>query len=218
MEGYLNKRGKRIGSRVRRYMRLEGCYLSNHHAKNLPPTWRVSIKTATITCLLKKHRLTLELYNTRLELFAESPNECQQWYDALTNAKTLASLDDIKSSSFVRKKRIQQEDNHQLRNEQKNKENNNVTQVDSGVSEARATHRLTDLSLNFKVVKPENTSACHSDGSDDQLLQQLQQPQHHQTLFFPSSMDLHADHSGVYEETPASMIFKQFNFPTMNSK
>lgn len=217
MEGYLNKRGKRIGSRVRRYMRLEGCFLSNHHAKHLAPTWRVSIKTATITCLLKKHRLTLELYDTRLELYAESPNECEQWYEALAYAKTLASLDDNKkSSNFVRKKIIKND--HHLQDEQKNKENNNVTQVDSGVSEARATHRLTDLSSHFKVVKPENTSACYSDGSDDQLLQQLQEPQQQQTLFFPTSMDLHAGHSSTYEETPASMIFKQFNFPMMNSK
>jgi hypothetical protein len=87
MEGFLSKKGKRIGSRVKRYMKLEGQTLSNHHAPGEPSTWQVSIKDATVSSNSKRKKLVLELYNAKMELYTDTVKECEQWVVALGLAR-----------------------------------------------------------------------------------------------------------------------------------
>lgn len=189
MEGYLGKKGKRMGSRVKRYMRLDGAVLSNHHAAGAPPSWRVNVKDATISYNPKRHKVVIELYNNKLELYADSTRECSQWYEALRNAKknaTLAAGDGNEEDG---------DGNENIDNINMSRTmSESVTDREDAARKARA-----QLGKNFKVVKPASryTRSSHSSGSDDAyegegpLVVQGQ----------------------VYEETPASMIFKQFTFP-----
>lgn len=194
MEGYLGKKGKRMGSRVKRYMRLDGAVLSNHHSAGAPPSWRVNVKDASISSNPKRHKVVIELYNNKLELYTDSTRECTQWYEALRNAKKKAHLSargEDKENGEARDGNIVNADIFDL-----SKTMSGAVEDREGVAvKARA-----ELGKNFKVVKPPSRytqSADSSDGSDEayegegRLVVQGQ----------------------VYEETPASMIFKQFTFP-----
>jgi hypothetical protein len=90
MEGYLSKKGKRMGSRVKRYMKLDGETLSNHHSPEEPSTWQVSIKDATVTSNPRRKKLVLDLYNTKMELYTDTQRECEQWVVALTKSRKAA--------------------------------------------------------------------------------------------------------------------------------
>lgn len=178
MEGYLGKRGKRIGSRVKRYMVLQGELLSNHHTPADAPTWTVNVKDSMITCNMKRNRIVLELFNNKLELFADNNRDCERWYEALTNAKSKADIAQGKENSAGDKV-----------------ENIRIVSLASNSYEGSDTRQRADLGKNFKVVKP--TQSMRSNNSDD---------------IFEGNEPL-AVQGQIYEETPASMIFKQFNFP-----
>lgn len=197
MEGYLGKRGKRMGSRVKRYMRLEGAILSNHHTANESPTWRVDIKDAIITCNTKRNRIIVELFSNKLELFAESSRECEQWYTALTKAQH--KQPPIAPSPTTTEQTSTVENNSPLPQTPQPQEQFKLAAIPSNSLQDKDANQRTQLGKNFKVVKPQSTlrsdisSAASDDAYDgDQLIVQGQ----------------------VYEETPASMIFKQFNFPS----
>lgn len=177
-----------MGSRVRRFMRLQGPLLSNHHAVNVPPTWRVNIKDATITCNTKRNRIILELYANKLELFAESSSECTQWYEALTNAKSRATLSATANTG---------KENESARTSSEG----DPAKLISLASEPsdQVDKRVSNLGKGFKVVKPQvRRSQAASSASSDECYEG------DQPLVVQGQL---------YEETPASMIFKQFNFP-----
>lgn len=185
-----------MGSRVKRYMRLDAAFLSNHHTPNEPPTWRVNIKDAHISCNTKKNRITIDLYGNKLELYADTSHDCDLWYDALTASKAKANLSNPSSSHANGK------ENNQPSNQTHDPRLINMQSCDMPDPENnRSSKRASDLGKNFKVVKPQpsnnNVLAQSSAASDDPY--DGQQPL--------------AVNGQVYEETPASMIFKQFNFP-----
>lgn len=195
MQGYLGKKGKRMGSRVKRFMRLEDAFLSNHQDENSHPSWRINLKDAVITCNAKRSKIVIEVYNNKLELYADTSRECLEWYNALRNAKRKAN-----KPEFEQKENVQDSDNCDP-----------LTPHESSTSESledREQKVRAQLSRNFKVVKP----VSH----------------HPNTLDFSDSSDhLQEDNrdekqlpgqENAYEETPASMIFKQFTFPTKNVK
>lgn len=188
MEGYLGKKGKRMGSRVKRYMRLDGAVLSNHHAAGAPPSWRVNVKEATISHNPKRHKVVIELYNNKLELYADSGRECSQWYEALRNAKKNAAAGGNNEEGVA----------------DGNSENVNIN-MSRSVSESAddkedaATKAREQLGKNFKVVKPVSRCAQSTDSSGSDEAYEGEGP-----LVVQGQ---------VYEETPASMIFKQFTFP-----
>lgn len=195
MEGYLGKRGKRMGSRVKRFMRLEGAVLSNHQDETSPPSWRINLKDAAITCNAKRSKIVIEVYSNKLELYADTSRECLEWYDALRNAKMKANVKEHKE-----KENAHSNENHDL-----------ITPYVSSTSESledREEKTRAQLSRNFKVVKPVSRHSHildSSDGSDH--------------LEDDSKDEKPLQGSGLaYEETPASMIFKQFTFPTKNVK
>lgn len=185
-----------MGSRVKRYMRLDGPFLSNHHTPNEPPTWRVNIKDAHISCNTKKNRITIDLYGNKLELYADTSHDCDLWYDALSASKAKATLSKTSASHPHDK------ENSHPSNQATDPRLINMHSSDMPVAENnRSSKRASDLGKNFKVIKPQpsNNAAVpqSSAASDDPY--EGQQPL--------------AVHGQVYEETPASMIFKQFNFP-----
>ena len=99
MEGYIFKRGKRMGTKVRRYMRLNGIMLSNHHRPVDESTWTLDVRLATVTANVRRHRLTLLVRGERLDLFTETAQECDEWYEALSNAKSKALLEEKENES-----------------------------------------------------------------------------------------------------------------------
>lgn len=96
----MTKKGKRSGSRVRRYMRLEGSTLSNHHTADGAPTWSVSVRDALITVNARRCRITIELHQHQLHLFVDTPAEADAWYEALTDAKSRALFVSSPASSL----------------------------------------------------------------------------------------------------------------------
>ncbi|CDF40160.1 unnamed protein product [Chondrus crispus] len=192
MEGYLGKKGKRMGSRVKRYMRLDGAILSNHHAAGAPPSWRVNVKDAVIGHHAKRHKVTIELYNNKLELYAESARESSQWFDALRNAKKkAASRDAAPSNDSMPAASVDLPAD--IDASRSRSQADPVEDRQDRPANARA-----HLSNNFKVVKPasRNVSSTDSSGSDE--------------AYEGGPLVVQGQ---VYEETPASMIFKQFTFP-----
>lgn len=195
MEGYLGKKGKRMGSRVKRFMRLEGAVLSNHQDEDSLPSWRINLKDAAIACNAKRSKIAIEVYNNKLELYADTSRECLEWYDALRNAKRKAN-----AHESGEKENVHDSENH-----------GPLTAYVSSTSESledREEKARAQLGRNFKVVKPASRNSNvldfsdSSDHMDDDNRDEKQMPG-----------QLHA-----YEETPASMIFKQFTFPTKNVK
>lgn len=181
MEGYLGKKGKRMGSRVKRFMRLEGVVLSNHQDVDSPPSWKVNIKDAVISCNAKRAKLVIELFNNKLELYADTSKECLEWYDALKTAKRKS-------------------------NAEGNKENisTNMQRRSNSGGEALAMKCSNTLGDKFKVVKPTSKYVGSDDSSDESCENNVPRP----TILTENGQ------SQAYEETPASMIFKQFTFPT----
>lgn len=183
-----------MGSRVKRYMRLDGAVLSNHHAAGAPPSWRVNVKDAKISFNPKRHKVVIELYNNKLELYTDSARQCSQWYEALRNAKKNANL----SATGENKENREARDGNI-----ENVDNINMSASMSALveeSEDVAMKARADLGKNFKVVKPASRyapSTDSSDGSDEA---------------YEGEAPLVVQ-GQVYEETPASMIFKQFTFP-----
>lgn len=191
MQGYVTKRGKRIGSRVKRYMRLYGPILSNHHTDKDDPTWTVNISDAIITCSTKKNRVTIELFRNKLEIFTDTPEECETWYEALMNEKCKASLGLIRSPTG---------------------DNSGVTKLNNvkivGMASNELALKRNEFSRGFKVIGDEGVEnvvkkqSSSLDDSDDDAL--------------PPGDTLIVN-GQPYEETPASMIFKQFNSPLLGS-
>jgi hypothetical protein len=197
MEGYMSKKGKRIGSRVKRYMKLEGTTLSNHHSPEAPATWQVSIKDATVTANPKRKKLTIEMYNAKMELYCDSKSECEQWMECLAAARKAL------------KKEEEDKENSAAAAQSEAKKAAALAAVSAGPAPAESDKKgtrderaLTALSKSFKVVKPVVRTVESADSSDDE---------------FADDADLSAEHQPrngprIYEETPNSMIFKQFAF------
>eukprot|EP00177_Eucheuma_denticulatum_P001628 GFKZ01002926.1.p2 GENE.GFKZ01002926.1~~GFKZ01002926.1.p2 ORF type:complete len:201 (+),score=32.36 GFKZ01002926.1:1443-2045(+) len=195
MEGYLGKKGKRMGSRVKRYMRLQGAVLSNHQDAGSIPSWRVNLKDAIISCNAKRCKIVIELFSNRLALYADTSRECLEWYDALRTAKRRANLTEAAD-------------------EKENKDGNIVdaeqfASVTSDSLEKKEDKMRVDLGKNFKVVKPASRCAPSTDSSDGSEEGQDDRGVTQSPSLVPGQ---------VYEETPASMIFKQFVFPSKSMK
>lgn len=188
MEGYLSKKGKWIGSRVKRYMKLDGTILSNHHSPDSPSTWQVSIKDATVTCTPKRKKLVIELYNAKMELYCDTKGEAEDWMKAFATArKSLKDEEEGKENVADAAANVQ-------------KENEPSATGDASVVPTNT------LSMSFKVVKPSPRKAESDEESDGDLVDPDDNP--------ADSEDDHQPRNGprIYEETPNSMIFKQFAF------
>lgn len=194
MEGYVTKRGKRIGSRVKRYMRLYGPILSNHHTEKDDPTWTVNISDAIITCNSKKNRVTIELFRNKLEIFMHTPEESEAWYEALMNEKCKASLGLIRSPTSENNPSLAKMDNVKI----------------VGMASNELALKRNEFSRGFKAIGTDDATednvvkklSSSNDESDDDALP-------------PGETLIVNGHA--YEETPASMIFKQFNSPLLGS-
>lgn len=189
MEGYVSKRGKRMGSRVKRFMKLEGSVLSNHYSADGQATWTVNIRDAIITCSSKRNKVCIELFRNKLEFFTDSIEECEHWYEALMNAKSLANINRVQSMT--------------LNGLKQDCESFNEVKIVSVASDEIAEKR-NEFGRGFKVVNPVAVKkGFSSDDSDDDTI--------------PRENSLIAN-SLNYEETPASMIFKQFHYPVESGK
>jgi hypothetical protein len=200
MEGFLSKKGKRIGSRVKRYMKLDGTTLSNHHSPDAPATWQVSIKDASVTANPKRKKLIIELYNAKMELYCDTRQECEQWVESLATArKALKESEEADKENNVAAE--------QVAAAKKAADNAAVAAVAATAAaqevsgpKARA---IDTLSKSFKVVKPVVRHIESEDGStDEEFADNAEDEAAPQPRNGPR----------IYEETPNSMIFKQFVF------
>lgn len=196
MEGYLGKKGKRIGSRIKRYMRLDGELLSNHHDADAPPTWRVNVRDATLSCNPKRKRIVINMFNNKLELYTDSFEACEEWYQALSKANGNTAKPGGRSVGEDKK-----ENESQGNDETDGSDSDRVLALASSMpeSESSDSKMRVDLGKNFKVVKPpvrKAESGASSSNSDEAY----------------TGENPLVVHGQVYEETPASMIFKQFTF------
>lgn len=191
MEGYLSKKGKRIGSRVKRYMKLEGTTLSNHHSPDVPATWQVSIKDATVTANPRRKKLIIELYQAKMELYCDTRRECEQWVECLGQARKLLN----------EKEDGDKENEGAAANDAADREEAEAARPDeSAAAEASKNNAVNNLSKSFKVVKPAVRQVSSDGGESDEG--------------FDEDEAEHQPRNGprIYEETPNSMIFKQFAF------
>lgn len=193
MEGQLTKKGRRIGSRVKRYMKLEGTTLSNHHGKDEPATWQVSIKDATVTANPKRKKLIIELYNAKMELYCDTKQECEQWVTSLSHARQLLKEKEEADKENAGGAANAAADAAAAKGAEKSV---------SADSEEGKPRTVNALSKSFKVVKPAVRQVESGGSSDEGFVDEGDDGEEHQPRNGPR----------IYEETPNSMIFKQFAF------
>lgn len=87
MGGWLVKEGS-FRRRYRRYVRLKGTILSNHHSEASPATWEVNVSDVAVTPGSRTGELVLTLPDRRVSFFADSPEEAAAWTRALTAVAT----------------------------------------------------------------------------------------------------------------------------------
>jgi PH domain len=244
IEGYLSKKGKRIGSRVKRYMKLEGHVLSNHHSPEDPPTWQISVQDATITAFPRKKKFVLELYNAKMELFCDSKEDCDRWLVAISSAKGIPHKSDGASNDHEDKENkgvIGQSLSGapQASNGPSNRADNKTAVDEDPTGKKKA---LDNLSKSFKVVKPPPKSNDQVAGESrpldavDGKTYKTVRTGRKSTLDIEEarSMDSEVDDEfaadanveeeeahqpkngkgRIYDDTPNSLIFKQFAFKT----
>lgn len=85
-DGWLLKEGKVLRTRTRRFLRLKGTVLSNHHTPSSPASWEVSVISCPVTSGPREHELVLALPTRRLSFFAETPADYEAWVVALRTA------------------------------------------------------------------------------------------------------------------------------------
>lgn len=208
MEGYLFKKGKRYGSRVKRYMRLDGDLLTNHHDKSSPSTWAISVKDATISGSGKRKKIVIDLYANRMELFAETGKDTDLWLSALAKAKakdvavTGNPIPDRPRATGERQSEGGVKDPGLIEKRSSGQIPDSVGTADAE-PEKPAEHRRLQLNKSFKVVKPviRQIDSYASDESEDYGRDENEDGAQ------PANTN-----GAIYEETPASMIFKQFNY------
>lgn len=87
MGGWLVKEGS-FRRRYRRYVRLKGTILSNHHSEASPATWEVNVSDVGVAAGTRTGELVLTLPDRRVSFFADSPEEAAAWTRALTAVAT----------------------------------------------------------------------------------------------------------------------------------
>lgn len=92
-DGWLLKEGRVLRSRTRRYLRLKGTILSNHHSPSSPASWEVSVISCPVTSGPREHELVLALPTRRLSFFAETTADYEAWVVALRTASARAVED-----------------------------------------------------------------------------------------------------------------------------
>ncbi|GAB0493250.1 hypothetical protein MMPV_004526 [Pyropia vietnamensis] len=92
-DGWLLKEGRVLRSRTRRYLRLKGTILSNHHSPSSPASWEVSVISCPVTSGPREHELVLALPTRRLSFFAETTADYDAWVVALRTASARAVED-----------------------------------------------------------------------------------------------------------------------------
>lgn len=190
MEGYLSKKGKWIGSRVKRYMKLDGTILSNHHSPEAPATWQVSMKDASFTSSPKRKKVVIELYNARMELYCDTKAEVEEWMKAFAKArKSLQCKDSVKKNLST-------------------SANSEALQSDLAIVTEEKSRPIDTLSMSFKVVKPvmRKVDSDQIESDDDEEKDTDDNPNDDEKNRQPRNGPR------IYEETPNSMIFKQFAF------
>ncbi|OSX74149.1 hypothetical protein BU14_0306s0027 [Porphyra umbilicalis] len=94
MDGWLFKEGKSfLRSRTRRYFRLKGTVLSNHHSPGSPASWEASVISCPVTAGAREHELVVALPTRQMSFFAETATDFAAWVDALRTASA-RSLED----------------------------------------------------------------------------------------------------------------------------
>lgn len=92
-DGWLLKEGRVLRSRTRRFLRLKGTILSNHHTPSSPASWEVSVISCPVTSGPREHELVLALPTRRLSFFAETTADYDAWVVALRTASARAVED-----------------------------------------------------------------------------------------------------------------------------
>lgn len=188
----MSKKGKFMGSRVKRYMKLHGTTLSNHHNAESEATWQISIMDAVISSNAQKKKLIIELYNAKMDLYCDSRKECERWIDALTKAKSSAKSG---KSGLEREK---ERSGAKLPTGDSKDGKEKAVDSSPGAKQSSETFKRS-----FKVIQPaaKQKSTDSSSSGDSEFSDK-------------DNDDEHQPKNGLktYEETPNSMIFKQFNF------
>lgn len=207
MEGFLSKKGKRMGSRVKRYMKLDGYTLSNHHSPDEPATWQVSIKDASVSANPKRKKLNIELYNAKMELYCDTKKECEDWIEALAKARKemmARSQEDDKENATAPTGNTQP--GPPVKAERKERPAPAARLGKPEATSGDLPKAMDQLNKSFKVVRPPirvvESIDTDSESSDDDEFPGDNTDEEHQPKNGPR----------IEEETPNSMIFKQFNF------
>lgn len=80
--GWLAKRGKRLGSRVDRFVTLRGCVLANARAEGARPSWAINIRGAKVVAG-EAREIIIRLHKTTVAFFAPSEEAHESWIKAL---------------------------------------------------------------------------------------------------------------------------------------
>lgn len=86
LSGWLEKEGKLLKSKNRRYLKLHGTMLSNHRDENSPATWEISVVDCSVAPGTRPFELVITSPQKKLSLFASSDEDFKNWCDALKRA------------------------------------------------------------------------------------------------------------------------------------
>lgn len=88
MSGWLDKEGKYFKTRYRRYLKLKGSILSNHHNEESPATWEVNVCDCAVSDGNRTHELIISLPQRKVSFFAPSRDDYSKWARALKIASS----------------------------------------------------------------------------------------------------------------------------------
>lgn len=94
VDGWLLKEGKFFKSRYKRYLKLRGSVLSNHHSEESPATWEVNVIDCPVGLGSRKNELIISLPQRKVSFFAQSETEFKEWSGALKRASA-SSVEDF---------------------------------------------------------------------------------------------------------------------------
>jgi len=86
MSGWVYKEGKFLRSKVRRFLKLRGSMLSNHHSDNSPASWEVSVLECPVCAGSRANELVIHLPGRKTSFFAANEREYSRWMEALKSA------------------------------------------------------------------------------------------------------------------------------------
>ena len=80
--GWLSKRGKRLGTRVERFVTLRGCILANARAEGARPSWAINVRGAKVYGG-DAREIVIQLQKNAVSFYAPSDDAHERWLKAL---------------------------------------------------------------------------------------------------------------------------------------